>query len=48
MLSPLLAWELFICQRTVVPQVPYQMDGEATLAPLMGTQSPTPVTQSTE
>ena len=37
----------FICQGLVVPQAPYHMDEEATLALLLGTQLHTNVTQIT-
>ena len=36
------------CQGPVVPQATYQMDREATPAPLLGAESLTPVTQGTE
>ena len=35
------------CQGPVVPQAIYQMDREATPAPLLGAESLTPVTQGT-
>ena len=36
------------CQGPVVPQDTYQMDREATSAPLLGAESLTPVTQGTD
>ena len=35
------------CQESVVSQGPYQMDRQATLAPILGALSLTPVTQGT-
>ena len=37
----------FLCTQHVVPHTPYQMDREATTAPLLGEGSPTPVIQGT-